>query len=277
MKINKGKIVANGMLREGTPIQDYQTKYGFHVKREDLSCPWPGPPFSKARGVFAHLTKRTTDKVIGVLDTYHSQAGHAVARACSLLGKTCINYYPEYKYEPGPRKPQIMAKELGAVLVPLQAGRSAILFHQAKKDCESRQGYMMPNALKLDESVTQTAKEVPQTKFDLVIIPVSSATIAAGVILGFEQHRNPPRYILHLGYSRSKEQVLRYVESKTGLDASNRIRIVDENYAYRDTAKKGKSPPWSCNPYYDLKAFRWWLRNRGRYKRYKKVLFWNIG
>lgn len=271
-----GRIVAGGMLREGTPIEDYREEYGLWVKREDLSCPPPGPPFSKTRGVYARVESRP-EEIIGALDTRHSQAGHAVARACQILGKRCVNYYPELKYEPGPKEPQLRAKALGAELVGLKAGRSSVLFHQARKDCEKvRGGYMMPNALKLDESVEETAKEVRRIKpFRWVIVPISSGTIAAGVIRGFaEESSSLPTFIIHLGYSRPVEAVKKYLGEKSRVDEAP-LEIIDEGYSYADKAREGSTPPWPCNEYYDLKAFRWWVENRSRYP--GPVLFWNIG
>lgn len=267
------RIIAKGMLREGTPIQDYELEFGLWVKREDLSCPRPGPPFSKARGVYSHILSRP-EKLIGVLDTAHSQAGHAVARACQVLGKKCINFYPSYKNSPGYKVPQEHAKALGAELIPLPAGRSCILFHAARKETERRGGYMMPNALKLQESVEETAKEARLARageYDTILIPASSGTIAAGVIKGFGLS---PNYIIHLGYSRSHEEVKRYLREASGIDAT--ITIIDEGYAYKDRAVDGETPPWPCNEYYDLKAFRWWRKFSGLYN-YGKTLFWNIG
>lgn len=275
------------MLRSKTPLEDYRYDCGLFVKREDLSCPPPGPPFSKARGVYAHILKRE-EKVIGVLDTAHSQAGHAVARACQILGKTCYNFYPVYKHEWKDddakthviREAQGRAKMLGAKLIGLPAGRSCILFHAAKKKTAALKGYMMPNALKLIESVEETAKEVANCLIapDVVIIPVSSGTIAAGVIQGF--HRLAPaavrpKFILHLGYSRSHEEVVSYVKHMSGVPTA-KIQIVDEKYAYKDVASDGPTPKWPCNQYYDLKAYRWYMENRELFEN-KKVLFWNIG
>lgn len=142
---------ANPMVRSGTPIEEYP-QYGLWVKREDLSCPRPGPPFSKARGVYARVKSRQ-ETLIGVLDTRHSQAGHAVARACQILAKKCMNFFPEFVADAGPHPAQILARDLGAELRGLKAGRSAILYQQARKICEGLGGYMMPNALKLGESV----------------------------------------------------------------------------------------------------------------------------
>ena len=260
------------MLIDNTPIQDYRREFGLFVKREDLSCYPPGPPFSKARGVYKRVLSRP-ETVIGVLDTSHSQAGHAVARACQILGKICWNYYPVYKSDTGLKQPQQKAKELGAILRPLPAGRSCILYHAAKKEC-NKVGYMMPNALKLEESVEETSREVGVELYpNWVILPASSGTIAAGVIKGFSSKGIFPKFILHLGYSRSGEQVKRYLEQMSGYNAD--VEMIDEGYAYKDVAKPGETPPWPCNPYYDLKAFRWWMVNRAKYR--GTVLFWNIG
>lgn len=283
------------LLFDGTPVEDYTKEFGLWIKREDLSARAPGPSFSKTRGVFAHLEARPEAQVIGVLDTYHSQAGHAVAHAACELGRKVINFYPEFKHEPGPREPQFRSRALGAELFGLPAGRSSILWHQAKKELLRRfpGGYMMPNALKLPEMVAETAREVGRLgtdeHYDTVIIPASSATIAAGVIQGFRFYdlECSPNFVIHLGYSRSVKAVIDYVKEKIGIPRSNideRITVIDEGYGYKDKAEKGPTPPWPCNPYYDLKAFRWWMRERdkGRYGGsavcgFGETLFWNIG
>lgn len=270
----RGRITAGGMLRENTPVDDYREEYGLWVKREDLACPPPGPPFSKTRGVYARVKSRP-EEIIGALDTRHSQAGHAVARACQILGKRCITYYPVFKAEPEPKVSQERAQALGAELVGLPAGRSAILFHQARKHCEALGGYMMPNALKLEESVAETAKEVANCPIvETVLVPISSGTMAAGVIRGLRQLKRMPRIILHLGYTRSHEEVERYVVTKGG--SVKELILIDEGYQYKDRSRYDLAdPPWPCNEFYDLKALHWWLEI-GRQK-YGEALFWNIG
>jgi hypothetical protein len=133
---------------------------------------------------------------------------------------------------------------------------------------------MIPNALKLSESVEETAVEVPDRPFDFVLIPASSGTIAAGVIRGFSDQGLDPTYIVHLGYSRSHKEVITYLAKSSGVAGAN-IQIVDEGYRYKDESKPGDSPPWPCNTYYDMKAFRWWLENRADY--IGSTLFWNVG
>lgn len=287
-------MAAGEMCLQGTPLEDHTKELGMWVKREDLCCPG-GPNFSKTRGVFAHVRSRP-EPVIGVLDTSHSQGGWAVARACSLLGKHCVNYYPVRKADlnqarPGTNeragnwgdilKPQQCASDdLGAGLIPLTAGRSAVLYHTAKRDLAretNNDSYMMPNALKLPESITETAAEVGRTPMpddiDCVVVSASSATIAAGVHLGFMDSSLP--IIVHLGYKRSHDEVRRYIEKTTGW-GTGRIRIIDENYAYADSARPGATPPFPCNEFYDLKALRWWVA-AGRGQHGDRALFWNIG
>jgi Pyridoxal-phosphate dependent enzyme len=273
-------VVKEDMVVSGTPVEDYSREYGLWVKREDMCCPPPGPPFSKARGVYAHLRKRP-EKLIGVLDTRHSQGGWAVARACQLLGKDCLVYYPSFKARPDPGQNQYHAAKLGAGLVGIPAGRSAILYHTMKREIEARGGYAVPNALKLPESVVETSREVPQRIFDWVVIPVSSGTLAAGVIAGYSAVcrglRESPRYLLHLGYSRPEGSLRDYVRRMSGTSVpDSSLFVVDERYSYKDVAREGPTPPWPCNPYYDLKTFRWWLRE-GRQQFKGSVLFWNIG
>lgn len=269
------------MIINNTPVE-YFPQYDLDVKREDLCCPYPGPPFSKTRGVFAHLKKRP-EKLIGVLDTFHSQGGHAVAMACKKLKKKCINYYPIYKADGKFYRPQQMrSMRLGAELRGIPAGRSAILFHQAKKDCVADGGYMVPNALKLPETIAETAKEVHRTpeirKVANVIISISSATIASGVIKGLtellSEGNSLPRVILHMGYSRSQEAIRRYIYDKTGIEYPF-LELVDEGYGYKDVARPGPTPEYTANIYYDLKAFRWLVANRKSLE--GRTMMWHIG
>jgi hypothetical protein len=309
------------MLVMGTQLEDHLDSCGLLVKREDLSCPPPGPPFSKTRGVWAHVQARP-EPVIGVLDTFHSQAGHAVSRAGSLLGKRVFNFFPLFKADiktgtcPADippeevlildngvwtrlRSPQVMARRLGAELQPLPAGRSAILFHTARKRLAAigqaleQPTYMMPNALKLPETVSETAAEVRRTvegadrrTYDLLrsipwLVPASSGTIAAGVLAGLRDFwpRTTPPLIVHMGYSRSVPTAREYIlESATGspaLPEGLRMEFIEEGYSYSDRARPGDTPPWPCNQYYDLKALRWWMAN-GR-PTWGQAVLWNVG
>lgn len=271
-------------LQHNTPVEDHLEQFGLLVKREDLSCLPPGPPFSKTRGVFAHVAARP-ERVIGVLDTYHSQAGHAVAEACLELGKQCVNFWPRRKANVlGTLAPQqYAARELGAEVRAIQAGRSAILYHQAKKLLPEG-AYMMPNALKLPEMITETAAEVRATLGSInlpprmpVLIAASSGTIAAGVMKGFYDAGEGNRpFLIHQGYDRSENAIREYMIKMSGIPMGTADRFfINEGFSYGDKAPAGPEPLWPCNVYYDLKAFRWWMQE-GR-AQYGEALLWNIG
>lgn len=277
------------MCVTGTPVE-HHPQWGLWVKREDLSCP-SGPHFSKTRGVFAHIAERN-EEIIGCLDTSHSQGGWATARACQLLGRKSVVFFPVYKSDKvsdGLRHPQQRAAACGAVLTALQAGRSAILYHQAKRwlgnyaSGLSRSSYMMPNALKLPETVTQTADEWDRTFNHGTVgtgnwlVSASSGTVAAGLLRALSRHEHDQRLIIHLGYSRSETAVRQYLTRMSGVpeDEQCDIVVIDEGYAYRDQAPASPEPEWPCNAHYDLKAFHWWTV-QGR-QEYKNAILWNIG
>jgi len=261
-----------------TPVT-YHDNLGLYVKHEEMCCPG-GPNFSKTRGVWARIAARP-EPVIGVLDTSHSQGGHAVARACALLGKQCELYYPVKKAEQhAPIKPQqAEAARLGAKLIPMPAERSFILYNRVLARFKIDGRYMMPNALKLHESVTETAAEVDRTRLppdiNAVLVSASSGTIAAGVLQGLGDAA--VAVIVHLGYARPHPALRQYLDRMSEVPAAGQgVTIIDEGFSYADASPRDvESPEFGCNEYYDLKAYRWWLREGQA--RYGKALFWNIG
>lgn len=265
------------LLHHNTPLEAYRIgNRVVWVKREDLCAPEGAPKFSKLRGVAAHLASRP-ESVIGVLDTVHSQGGWAVSYLAAQLGKRVVNFYPQFKL--GEVRPmQNECQRLGAELYPLKPGRSFILYNQARRLL--REGwpdsYMMPNALKLAESVEETAIEVRHRELlSLVngtwVVSISSGTIAAGVVKGLAQAQARPLVILHLGYSRPEAAARAYVHKMAGCTMP--VELVDEGYDYRDAVDFPVEFP--CNEYYDRKAYKWLVENLDRL--IDPVVFWNIG
>jgi len=263
-----------------TPIELFDVDgKSIYVKREDLCTPEEGPQFSKIRGVAEFLQNLEPGTEVGVLDTFHSKAGWGVAWLCQKLGFQCHNFYPVYKTEGSIdyhtlRLNQQKSKGFGAILHPLPAGRSCILYHKARSFMNNLpNGIMLPNALKLPSSISATAKEVYTVPEYLLcgtwVISISSGTIAAGVMQGLDELGAIPDIILHMGYSRSKDSVRSYVAKYSTLIP----QLVDEGYSYKDAATM--ECPFPCNEYYDLKAWRWLLGNY--YSLKKPVIFWNIG
>lgn len=265
---------------EGTPVEVH--RIGPYpeilVKREDLASPYPGPMFSKIRGVVAHIRKRP-ENLIGVLDTFHSRAGWAVSYVCNRLGKGCLDFYPRYKRDAGDLRPQQREAEAnGAVLMPLKATASWHLHHQAAAVMRGR-GYLMPNALKLDESIHETELEAARTPelglADVVVIPISSGTIAGGVLRNLIHRGRRVTVFLHMGYTRSEAAVIRYLqEIAPGCTRYLDIKLVDEKYQYKDQVRDKIQIDFPASPFYDWKAAAWLASEpeiRGT------ILFWNIG
>lgn len=292
------------MIVNDTPVERVTLPSGLHlyVKREDLCSPYPGPMFSKMRGVVAHIRSRP-EPVIGVLDTLHSKAGWCVSYVCAQLGKQAVNYWPRYNADPReglPRQQQKEAAGLGAKMVAIKAGRSAILYHTAKKHLRETFGadncYLMPNALKLPESITENAAEATRTALAVasgasspvlpdagtLVISISSGTVAAGVVQGLKAAGMLDAYSLvcHMGYSRSIDACRLYMEKASGVDLS-RARFVDEGYGYADSVNWNglTQPEFPCNPYYDGKLFAWLQKPGGADSLDPDlpILFWNIG
>ena len=271
------------LVVSGTPFELHEIdNVPVHVKREDLCCPLPGPSFSKIRGVKAFLEAADHDSVVGVLDTSHSKAGWGVAYICQALGMRCIDFYPVYKGETGLRYIQKHAHDFEAELVPLPAGRSAILYHQAMKQLVEMAGeyaLMMPNALKLQETVEATADELflytPESLMcGTWIVSISSGTIAAGVLKGLG-HNDNVCVIAHMGYSRSEQAARDYMISMAGGEAEvpPDLVIVDEGYSYKDAVDI--DCPFPCNRFYDLKAWKWLQSHAADLE--QPIVFWNIG
>ena len=185
-----------------------------------------------------------------------------------------------------PRPQQLHAHAMGAKMVAIKAGRSAILYHTARKHLAEKypgESYLMPNALKLPESVTENAAEAARTVPTLpesgtLVLSISSGTVAAGVLKGFQEAGALDRWniVLHMGYSRSIDACRAYMEKAAGITLGDRVQFVDEGYGYADAAKN-VDVPFPCNDWYDAKAWAY-LEKPGVLDALPgPVVFWNIG
>jgi 1-aminocyclopropane-1-carboxylate deaminase/D-cysteine desulfhydrase-like pyridoxal-dependent ACC family enzyme len=269
-----------GIIIDNTPWEVYDVQgIDVYVKREDLCCPEPGPSFSKIRGVERLLRKLPSSTLVGVMDTRHSKAGWGVSWVCKELGLKCIDFYPVLKADNGLRDNQLQAQAFGAELHPMKAGMSAVLYNRAKSIMVKKSmGYMLPNGLKLHESVDATAEELINYTPSYLhhgtwVVSISSGTIAAGAIKGLERLNFDGLIVCHMGYSRSHDTTRKYLQTMSGSDCG-RVHLVDEDYQYKD-ALDNSWIPFPCNEYYDAKAFTWLVRNINKLR--QPVVFWNIG
>lgn len=273
------------VILDNTPVEIHRMPaWELLVKRDDLCSLPPGPSLAKVRGLYAHLSKRP-EQYIGALDGYHSRNGWAMAWVCKMLGKSAVTFYPQRKADPPElRVNQQAAYSLGSAVIALQAGRQTVLQHLAARELRKvwpDNSYMLPNALKVPEAVEANAEEARRTFADLpsagtVVLPVGSGTMAAGITRGI-----PATWevIYVLGYSRNLDTCRKYIEERSGrsFNEFKNVQMVDTGYKYSD-AETRIQQPFSCNPYYELKALAWLVSNPIVVERLTRpILFWNFG
>lgn len=271
-------------LIENTPIETYEHKLGrYYVKREDLSCPPPGPPFSKVRGLMRVLEKEKAagTKVIGYTETSISMAGWGIAWGCHQLGLKAVIFDPQYKETPGLlKKHRKEWAKWGAKTIPISAGRAKVNYYIGKKVLKEQfpNSKMFALGIPFQETIEETVLEAERSdisKFKSVVVNVGSGTIAAGVLRAFKD--------IHvygvLGRTgnllRKRDEIIK----KSGLLVGGffgkavKFRLIDPGWAY--TERCTFPTPFPCHPYYDAKAFLWMLSNL--FILPKPILFWNIG
>lgn len=275
------------LIVNGTPWEDYKLDgVTVHVKREDMACSHPGPNFSKIRGLANWINKLPPGIPVGVLDTFHSHGGWGVSYLCAAVNRPCYVFYPVFVKDKGLRYQQQMAQGLGSTLIGLPAGRSAILYHTAKRrlaEITDGQGIMVPNALKVKETIEASALELLEyTPLELTygtwVVSVSSGTICAGVVKGLAQLTGGKdvKVIAHMGYSRSTDAVHHYIckSADEPLWELPKITLLDEHYEYKDKVSTD-GIPFPCNQFYDAKTWRWLEKHAAELE--QPIILWNIG
>ena len=274
------------MIKENTPIEYYKIRgREIAVKREDLCTQPPGPPFSKCRGLYAHLIKlrKQNINIVGYAESAISMAGWGVAWCCERLGMKAVIFDPQY-INNTPANLIYHRKQwnkFGAEIVPIPAGRTSVNYNIAKKMLKKEyENYavMLPTGLRLPETIQETAKEWKRTmrKFqpNVVVVCVGSGTICAGIL----KENTKVKMFGILAYSSSIDKKLGDIYEKAevmqgGLLGNNLLTIINDDWEYAESSII--SCPFPCHPYYDLKAWEWLVENLSDVK--GRILFWNIG
>lgn len=277
-------------LINNTPIEKYTIGgYPVFVKREDLCCPPPGPPFSKVRGLLPVLKRLKSLKkppVIGYTETSISMAGWCVAWMCSLLGLKAVIFDPQYKKTPPILKYHRKQWDLfNPDIIPIKAGRAKVNWYISRKMLLEKypNSYLLPLGLILPETIEATKKEAANTilnsqiNYQTLVVNVGSGTILAGLINPF---RGCTIYGI-MGRSGNVAQKKKNILKKIGLWESskhtffgiNNLHLIDSGWNYTD--RSYTDCPFPSHPHYDLKAWEWLQNNI--YKLKPPVLFWNIG
>lgn len=264
---------------------DAENVWPVWVKRDDLCCKLPGPPYSKMRGLELYLNGLDEKFPIGVQDAgYHSRSGWGTAYLCDALGFDCHVFYPVYKRDGGVenhelREYQVNAHALGAMLIPQKAGRASMLWYQARKWMVENTdgGIMLPAGLKLQENAIGTSREVLNHTPDMLwggtwICAISSGTTMAGIVLGLKEIQEDVDFIAYMGSSKNEDKTRKHMCAMAGYEPDN-LMFIDEGWDYRDA--ETRPMPFPGSVYYEGKAWYWLIDNIHNLE--QPVIFWNIG
>lgn len=277
---------------QDTPIKKYQIKgKQVWVKREDLACFPPGPPFAKVRGLLPILEelKERGIKTVGYMETDISMAGWGVSYFCQQLNMKAVIFMPAYKE--GKRHNQEFQlrkwKEFGAEILPLERpNRLQINFYRARKIFleKYKDAVMLPQGLPFEQTIQQICGQVklvpPKQLNGSIVSCLGSGTMAAGILRGCSAMNKWPDYYGILVSPKSavgmRKRILKMANLSGGLLGgvlTAKFSVIDYGYEY--TVPENCQCPFPCNSYYDKKAWKWLLDHIDTLK--KPILFWNIG
>lgn len=280
-----------------TPIEKMELKgFPLYVKREDLSCSYPGPPFAKVRGVYLKLLKLKESGIetVGYMETSLSMASWGISYLSRKIGLKVVVFYPKYKegYRYEQEKQLKKWKEFNVEFYPIEKpGRQKINTYIAKKKLLE----LYPNSIMLDqglpfeETVEEVSKQIDLCPKEILggslIVSVGSGTILSGIIKGLINNLHLEKTMNIYGITafpqniKTKkhkiEKMSKTFLNKWGFFSNKNINLILLDLGYKYEQKEEIECPFPCSKYYDRKAWKW--LNENIEKLTQPIIFWNIG
>lgn len=263
------------MNDEVTPIEEYNLNgHDVWVKRDDLflaSHQPLVPALAKLRGAKIVLQKMKEEGItkIACYDTRISKSGQGIAFLCQELGLHCAVGFPKLKAQTELNEPQKKAKEMGAEVWSVQAGRTAPCYAAFKREALHRGYTVLPLGITFKETAQEVAKiaEAETEKFNTIVVSTGTGTIATGIAMGTKA----TVFGISCGMNVTKQ---RKRSNAIAGDFLANLDLVPTKYDYYEKVYSS-SCPFPSSPYYDQKAWVWMLEHFGLLR--QPVLFWNIG
>jgi len=259
-----------------TPLECYRVRgKDVWVKRDDLFARWPAPPLGKLRGAPLILAELYAGgvRLVGCWDTRVSALGQGIA-ACAMEfpGLRVVTAYPASLGSSIP-EPLCIARQLGAEVLPVRAGRITISFSSARKAVVERGGVMLPFGLECPESVEAVSLEASSLPAELVaggtlIVCCGSGVTLAGLIRGLG---SLPAAYIGVSSGRSVTNIERCLRRHGA--SLDRVRLFAAETEYN--RHSDIFLPFPSHPNYDQKAWAYLEKNIEHLR--PPVLFWNVG
>jgi len=283
-------------ILKDTPIEKYffQRKV-FFVKREDLSCLSPGPPFAKVRGLFPFLQKLKKQGIetVSYMDTEISMASWGLAYFAKRLEMKAVIFYPSYKNKELRFNQQYQInkwKEFDPEIIPLESpNRLQINFYRARKILLEKypNAYMLPQGLPFEETKHEVSRQVSllDQEYGSIVTVIGSGTMCSGILMGLEKQNMKSDVHGVFCSPKNFDNMRKKILSKAGFSDSEKgfnllkkspnFKLFLYNMGYEYTQREQCECPFPCNEFYDKKAFKWMVDNFENLN--PPVLFWNIG
>ena len=260
------------MLLESTPIEEYMVLgHTISVKRDDLYGQPPAPPLAKLRGAKLLLEKLKEQGIgkVAVYDTSVSKAGQGIAYLCNELSLQCLAGFPLAKGS-STKPQQEIARELGAELLAMKAGRTAVCYAQFKKEATERGYYVLPLGLVCQETVAALAEQsaLLGDNYKNIILCTGSGTIATGIALGTRTA------VIGVSCGMSTSKQWKRINQLAYPNVLFNLQLIEPKYGYYHALDTDHCP-FPTSPYYDMKAWDWLVTHTEELQH--PVLFWNIG
>jgi len=276
-----------------TPVEAYKiNRSEVFVKREDLACLSPGPPFSKVRGLLPTLIdlKNEGYTTFGYMENSISMATWGVSYFCKQLGLKCIVFAPQYVGGLQDNQDKMVEKweQFGADVRWMKACRQTIGYYMARKilKAEYQNSYMLPLGLPFDITVNEVAKQVKLLSKELlngsIIVSVGSGIMTSGICKGVSSEGGTAEIFGILAAPKSEGRMFSKIRKYSGVPINFRndlfsanvdLTLIDTGIGYKEIPDI--EAPFPCNDNYDLKAWKWLVDNKEYLA--KPILFWNIG
>jgi 1-aminocyclopropane-1-carboxylate deaminase/D-cysteine desulfhydrase-like pyridoxal-dependent ACC family enzyme len=266
-----------------------------YVKREDLACPPPGPPFAKVRGLYPRLLslKQKGITTVGYMDTSVSMATWGISYFAQKLGMKSVVFYPKYKdgLKCEQEKQIEKWKKFHAEVICIEKpNRLKINYYRAKKILLERfpHSEMLEQGLPFSETITQVTRQVSllpkESLGGTIVMCVGSGVMTAGVLKGLSLMLNKNQSQTVIGIivaPKNLEMKKKDIIKKSGLIIGQgffsinniKLELIDIGYEYEQTEEI--ECPFPCNKYYDRKAWKWLCDHLINLT--PPIVFWNIG
>jgi hypothetical protein len=173
----------------------------------------------------------------------------------------------------------------------MKAGRTKILFYQAKKQAEENNQIMLPIGLPFFETIEEVIKEInlvyQKYLTGTIILSAGSGTILTGIILGLKQMNILPNKIIAITPGMSIQKLDSRIHQRINefMDMYNLFfpvqfsPILNKLFLYKSEREYYEqipmNTPFPSNSYYEGRAWEYLINNINNIT--PPILFWNIG